>query len=174
MRHKSFRTAHACQPELSQWSHIMDRITTRTTLIQTIRRTNQEWNRNVDKIIDQFPCQHTDRLKGLMAVALHDAHSQKESNVSQAAKSWATCAHRQLKSGASSAHRLAKRDEAVGFDFTTMGTGPNRSAEPCRLLAENSGGIERHLSPPRRWSHCALACRQSGIPPAAHYGAGHL
>ena len=82
-------------------------------------------------------------LKGRMAVALHDADSWKESSVAQAADYWATFAHRQLKSGAGSAHRLAKRDEAIGFDFTTVGIRPNRSAELCRILAE--GAKEWHV-----------------------------
>ena len=67
----------------------MDRIAVRTGLIQTVRRTSQEWNRNVDGIITHIPGQLTDLLKGVgvagalpqsdletIAVTLWEKHNQ--------------------------------------------------------------------------------------------------
>ena len=45
--------------------------------------------------------------------------------MAQAAAIWTTYAEQQTRKGAGSAHRLIKRDELVGPDFSTVGHGPN-------------------------------------------------
>ena len=89
---------------------------------------------NVDTVLAHTPGQEADTIMGIAAVALHDATIWKERAVTQAAATWSTYAEQQIRKNPGSAHRLMKRDQVGGPDFSTLRHGPDRTAAPCSVL----------------------------------------
>ena len=69
-----------------------------------VRQVCAEWAVNVDKIVGHMLGQHTEFLKGLVALALHKVHTGKENAVTHAVASSTEYTQRQIRFGADSAH----------------------------------------------------------------------
>ena len=78
-----------------------------------------------------------DFLKGIAAIALHDAEEWKFSATAKAAESWAQSVKRHLENGAGLAHRLVKGGDIKPFDVTTFGIGPNITAKASDILEDD-------------------------------------
>ena len=49
------------------------------------------WSANIDRVLEHTPVRDADALKGIAAVALHDAAEWKQPAAEKAANSWAEC-----------------------------------------------------------------------------------
>ena len=114
---------------LTHSQRIMDKIGNAKGLSQTVRRINPRWAANIDFVLGHTPLRDAGVLKGIAAVALHDATEWKLHTTEKAAKSWTEYVARHLKNGAGSAHRLIEP-----FDFTTLRSGPNVTAKAADIL----------------------------------------
>ena len=84
-----------------------------------------------------IPGRDTELLRQMYADAVATAHDMKQKHLEKRAETWRAFTLKQVMDGASTAHRLIKRDATPCLDKTTTGVGPSRTASPLSIVDQD-------------------------------------